>query len=60
MRTAKLLVLVTALKMIILLNNLILQYIRTNISLSAEQRDIIDHRQNIKTPIDYITIVLRE
>ena len=47
-KKAKLLVIATALNMMILLNNLMLQYIRTNDYVSAEQRDIIDHRQNNK------------
>ena len=60
MKKSKLLVIVTALSMMILLNILMLQFIMTNDYLSAEKRDIIEHRQHTKTAVDYITVVIRE
>ena len=45
----------------IFLNSLMLQCIRNNDYFSAEQKDIIDHRQNTtKPPVNYITVVWRD
>ena len=57
---AKLLVIVTALSMMILLNSLMLQCIRTNDYFSTENRDIIEQRQNTNPRVNYITVVIRE